>query len=659
MPDAPAPRLPGLRLRALLVGLPLCVLFAWITVYGDMVCKSVQIGILQLPPPAIGGLVLVMLGARLVTKLTGWRPLEPRDLLPIYLMLTITVTMCSRGTIEKMIPPTIELNYRATPENNMMGLFADVLPRWLVAFDPHGEPRQRVARDYSEGNAAVPWRAFAGPLLAWSGLLTLVYIAFLCMAVILRRQWQDHEKLVFPLTHLPLTLMDEGHARTFLRNPLTWIGFGIPAVIYTINGLHANIPAVPEVPMRWLVNNWLTMRPWNAIQYTPINISVEAVGFFYFLSNDLLLSLWVFYVYGRAFDICVSNMGYATPTMPSHNPSTWSGYQSMGAYCVLVLYLVRAGWPHFQRVLDSAWRRRQQRLEDGPNDELLPYPLAVWGLVLAFLGILWWVRSAGLEWGYAVVEMGMYLFFLCFVLARMVVEAGILQTETSFRPTDLLLVFRSQNTFGARNLTMFGLLDNVLVRDPRGLLLSNFLDMQKLGKELKVQPRSLLLPGLCAVLIAFVCGSYLFLTLSHREGHVNLYGYPANNTWNLMRNAAAAMENRQTKPPAPGAMLGLGIVLCSALVWARAYFVGFPLHPLAYAVHGAWSMNVFWFSALLAWAVKGFILRSGGMKQYRRLMPLFLGLTLGGFTLACGWTALVMVGRLKGVLINPPTFGFD
>ncbi len=648
----------GLRARALLLAVPLCVLFAYITVYGDMVCKSVQIGILQLPPPAVGALLLVVALGKLITRITGHRWLEPRDLLPIYTMLTITVLMCSRGTIEKVIPPTIELNYRATEENKAMETFAGILPKWLVAYDPKGAPRQRVAKDYSEGNAQVDWRLWLGPLLSWSGFLALVYISFLCMSVILRRQWQDNEKLVFPLTTLPLTLIDESQSRSFFTNRLMWAGFAVPTVLYLLNGLHENFPPVPGLTTRVVINQWLTTRPWNQIQYTPINLSVEAIGFFYFLSGDLLLSLWLFYVYGRCFDMMMVQFGYPSPMMNAHNPSCFSGYQSMGAHLVLVIYLLRAAWPHLQTV-KSRLLAFGTRMDDGPENEVITYRAALWGLGLSFIGSLWWIRVAGLDWGLGLVQMGMYVFFICFVLARLVTEAGVLQTETSFRPTDFMVMFRPQPTFGARNLTVIGLLDIVVARDPRGLLLTNFLDSQKMAHDLKVRPRSMLLPTITAVVLAFVAGCYFFLTLSHRDGHVNLYAYPAANAWSRMSNAQAAIEYRVTNPPLTGTMFGLGVVMTTALVVLRATFAGFPLHPLAYAVHAAWSMNVFWFSAFLAWGIKGFILRAGGMKLYRRLMPFFLGMTLGSFTMACLWTAAVIIGRFRGVNINPPMFGFD
>ncbi len=70
-------------------------------------------------------------------------------------------------------------------------------------------------------------------------------------------------------------------------------------------------------------------------------------------------------------------------------------------------------------------------------------------------------------------------------------------------------------------------------------------------------------------------------------------------------------------------------------------------------------MVVFWFAALITWAIKGFILRSGGMKLYRQAMPFFLGLILGTFGSAFFWTMLVLVGRYLGYMPQAPAMGFD
>jgi hypothetical protein len=649
----------GLRLRALLCGVPLVVLMSLVTVYGDMVVGSVQIGILQFAPAAVGGLLVLVAATRMVRWLIRRSVLAAQDLFPIYVMMLIAVLMCSRGTIEKLVPPLVHLNYIATDENKYMELFADYTPKHLVVYDPHGEPRQRITRDYYEGNAHVRWRRWIGPILSWAGLLSLVYTSFMCLSVILRRQWADNEKLVFPLTSLPLTILDEAQATPFLHNRLMWLGAAIPAGIFFVNGLHANIPGVPEAKLMWDLNSFLTTRPWNGIYYTQINLSLAAVGFFYFLSSDLLLSLWFFFVLTRFEDIAATMMGFQPTAMPQYPCRLFVGYQVAGAYAVLVIYLLYTGWPHYSRVLRSAWSRVTDLGPSGGDDEVLPYSLAVVGLLASFLGAVAWCYFTGLDLWLAFVELGVYVFMVALVLSRGVAEAGLLQTEASFRPIDLIKLFRPQWSLGPRNLTMMAMLDTVLTRDLRGLLLSTFLDQQKMAKELRYRPRALVVPVVLAIGTALAAGCYYFITISHTLGHVTLYGYPQVNAGWQFEEAATAMQQQLPSPAGAVPSFIAGVILCGALVALRTLVVWWPLHPLGYAVSGSWTLIVFWFPALITWIVKSFILRSGGMKLYRRAMPFFLGLILGTFAAAFFWTMLVVIGRYGGVLIQAPNMGFD
>ncbi|NUP99753.1 MAG: hypothetical protein HUU35_07855 [Armatimonadetes bacterium] len=649
----------GFRLRALLVGLPVLVALAFVTVYGDMVVKQMQIGILQLPPPALGGLFILVV----VTRLLRWGlrrgVLGSQDLFPLYVMMTITVLMCSRGTIEKLVPTLVHTNYYATAENKYMELFGDYITDWLVVYDPKGEPKQDIAVDYHEGNAEVQWRFWLGPILSWTGLLTLVYVTFLCLAVILRRQWQDNEKLVFPLVTLPLAIIEDSSATSFFRNRLTWIGFSIPTLIYLVNFLHANIVAVPEIKLSWQLNQFLTTKPWNGIYNTRLVVSFAAIGFFYFLASDLLFSLWFFFLLTRLTDVIGTQLGAELVVMPLYPCRLYTGYQVMGAYFVLVVYLVRSGWLHFRPVLSGALQRGRQLLIDGPEDEVLPYRIAVWGLILGFFGSVAWCVYAGLDIWLALVELGVYLFVVALVLSRGVAEAGLLQTEASFRPLDFIKLFRPHYGLGARNITLLAMLDTMLTRDLRGVLLSNFLDDQKMARELGFRPRSLIAPIAVAVAVALVAGSYFFITLSHDLGHITLYTYPQGNAEMHLKEAATAMLQQQRLNHAAVPSFVVGTFVCTALVVLRTTQVWWPLHPLAYAVCGSWTMLVFWFSALITWLLKGFILKSGGMKLYRQCMPFFLGMVLGTFFMAFCITLIAFVGRLNHVVINAPSLGFD
>ena len=62
-------------------------------------------------------------------------------------------------------------------------------------------------------------------------------------------------------------------------------------------------------------------------------------------------------------------------------------------------------------------------------------------------------------------------------------------------------------------------------------------------------------------------------------------------------------------------------------------------------------MSVFWFSCLLAWMIKGLILRYGGMRTYVAGRPFFVGMIIGEFVAALAWTA---INALTG--ITPPVF---
>ena len=44
--------------------------------------------------------------------------------------------------------------------------------------------------------AQVPWEVWLRPVLIWSALIVAVYFAMICIAVILRRQWIEREKLI-------------------------------------------------------------------------------------------------------------------------------------------------------------------------------------------------------------------------------------------------------------------------------------------------------------------------------------------------------------------------------------------------------------------------------------------------------------------------------
>src|SRR5690348_2944789 len=104
----------------------------------------VKAGFLQLPPAALGGLLL-MVGARFALRQSSrWR-LEPHELATIYGMLLIAALAGSRGLVEKMLPLLVAPDYYANATNHWRDRFFPQMKPWMVAFEPAGPPGQTIA----------------------------------------------------------------------------------------------------------------------------------------------------------------------------------------------------------------------------------------------------------------------------------------------------------------------------------------------------------------------------------------------------------------------------------------------------------------------------------------------------------------------------------
>lgn len=636
----------GLRGRALLVGIPLIILISFLSVFADMVSKRVQFGVLQLAPPAIAGLFILALLNMGLKKLMKREFLNHADVLVVYAMMLVGVMVSTRGVIEKIIPPLVYLPYFATQENRLNEQITQHLPSWAIPFSPNVQTGQAPSwiTAYFEGvrpGQAIPWSVWIAPLTAWLALIACVILVFASLATLLRRQWMDNEQLRFPLTTLPLAMIkNEVEGQPFFTNRLMWMGFGLSAIVFGVNGLNANFPDWPRFVVNLDLNSLLTERPWNAVDYTPVYISLAAIGFAYFLPTDLLFSLWFFFLLTRLQDVFAVQLGGIPTAIGTHNARVWTGYQAAGAYVVLVFAQIRIGWPYFKQVWKTAWSA-QKPLDD--RDELMSYRSAFIGLTLGFVGIVVWLSIAGMSPWLAVAQMGIYLFFVAIIMSRAVCEAGLLMTETSFLPMHLIRMVHPLEGLGAQNLSLLAMMNAVFARDLRGVLLSPLMDNQKMAGELRLKQRALLLPLGLASLIAFFVAAYFFLYFSYTKGNLTLYQYPTQNAQNMYNFSKGYIQGGS--PPIDSTAyggFGVGVAVTMLLVWMRATFLWFPLHPLAYAIVANWSGIVFWFPFLVAWIIKSGVLRFGGADTFRKVAPFMLGMILGEFTLAMFWAVMSM-----------------
>jgi len=632
----------GLRFRAFVIGLPLLVCVCLISVYADMVSKVVQFGVLQFAPPALAVIFAIALLNRGFGKMLKHEILSRADMMVIYIMMVIGVMVSTRGVIEKLVPALAFLPYYANRENGLNAAITQHLPKWAVPFTPSANAviSSPGIKDYYEAGTPA-WSIWVGPLCAWFALIACVLWCFACIATLLRRQWMDNEQLRFPLASLPLAVIqDQVEGQKFFSNRLMWMGFALPAIIFGMNGLAANFPDWPKFVTEFPIMSLFSDRPWNAISYTGLYISLAGIGFAYFLPVDLLFSLWFFFVMTRWQDIMATQLGAPTSGIGTHDATVWTGYQAAGAYVVLVFAQLRIGWPYFKQVWKTAFGTTKPLDDSG---EMLSYRTAILGLIAGFSGIVLWLSIAGMSPWLAMAQMGIYIFFISIIMARAVSEAGLLMTETSFLPEHLISLVYPLPNLGAQNLAMFGLTNIIFVRDMRGVMLTPLMDGQKLTKELGLRPRMLLFPVALAFLVSFVVAAAFFLYLSYTKGNTALYGYPMGNARNMFNRAAGHIGGGT--PAAGAAEYGgfvVGLVFTSFLVWARGTWTWFPLHPLGYAIAPTWAMLTFWFPFLCAWIIKSLVLRFGGIDTYRRLAPFMLGMVFGEFMSAVFWSVMNM-----------------
>ena len=343
--------------RSIIIGLIGAAAACFVVCWAELVVTTIQIAICQFAPAAIG-LLLVVVAGNGVLKLGKKRlnPLAPHEVIIIYVMILVAALTTSRGLMERWFSTMVAINYYATPANKWETTYFPHIPQWAVPFDVKGEARDKLVVDFYEGlkpGRSIPWEAWAGPTAAWLVVILALLCAYACIAAILRKQWMDNEKLSFPLVNLPVELArGEADGKSFFANPFLWAGFALPTFVFMMNGLHGLYPQIPLIPVQYSINDWVAGmgRPWADMGYTVAYCSMAAVGFSYFLPAETLLSLWVCYVLLRVQNIIFSSFGASPEAMPLYPTTIWNGYQVMGAYLVLVGYMVKAALPHLREV---------------------------------------------------------------------------------------------------------------------------------------------------------------------------------------------------------------------------------------------------------------------------------------------------------------------
>jgi hypothetical protein len=217
-----------------------------------------------------------------------------------------------------------------------------------------------------------------------------------------------------------------------------------------------------------------------------------------------------------------------------------------------------------------------------------------------------------------------------------------LYVQHPFRPFNLLLAGVGAAGLGRPALPSLALLDHLWMLDNRSPLMPTILQSFKIGDMVGLRPRRLTGALALSVAVAVPISLWAYLRLMYSHGGLALNPWFTTYYTNNLYGTWTAYLMTQGEPAAPTTFLTMliGGVTMGLLLLLHRLFWWWPLHPVGYLMGASWPMINFWFPIFLGWLVKSLVLRYGGAKVYRRLIPGFLALILAEFFAAGLWVVI-------------------
>ncbi len=627
--------------RSFFSGLLLSILIAYFDHYSVDVAGASFMAIDHMPAGAIFlFFFLVFFINTFLKKVKPSIAFSPGELLLVYVMMLVASSVTEMGFGSQILPIISAPYYYSSPQNQWDKTIISNIRKFLIVTD------KTAVKYFYEGlpkGMKIPYAAWIKPLSIWLPFIFTLYFVMICVAVILRKQWMEKERLVYPLTILPREMVKETDGKSivpaFFKNPLMWLGFGIAFVIGTINGLHNYFEVIPGVNMVHLVP--IFRRTTDLI----FRISFPVIGFVYFVNLDVSFSLWFFNLLFKVIKGTFNIMGISsTENVVYGAVEPIFHHVGMGAMIAMALYSLWISRDHLRDV----WRgAKGEKVND--TNEILSYKAAFWGVVFGSLFLIVWLTISGMSWYISVLFL-VFAFIIWIILTRIVCEGGIpTLVATTIASSQIISAFGSKNL---SPLTLLALgLTFVYAADLRTFPLASTSMGLKIVEPAK-NKRPIFWAIFLAIVINIIATIYLQLKLAYKYGGINLNKWYFIGAPQLPYKYIAEMIKHQTSPNGVGWLCrAIGFLVMGVILFMRQQFLWWPLHPIGFLIAPVWLMDQLWFSIFIVWLIKKLILKYGGATVYERLKYFFLGLPLGLYTCAGIWFIIDLFTGKHGNII--------
>jgi ABC-type multidrug transport system fused ATPase/permease subunit len=356
--------------------------------------------------------------------------------------------------------------------------------------------------------------------------------------------------------------------------------------------------------------------------------------------------MWFFYLFyqiqGVVFNVFGVPIGQVTAAYR----------QGMGAYLVMTVYIFWLGKEHlgdiFRKVpLCGIPLRGTFSAESDVDDENepLPYRWAVLGLIFGLLVAIIMCNAAGISLWVSICIL-LAFFSIVTVLSWLISSAGLIFAEQMFLPSEYVETIAGSSAIKPSGLTMLAF-QGAITHDMLAVMMPNFMNSFKISDYGKLNRRSLTVAIAIAVLAGLLVSYYSYFKVTYHYGGLNLEYYCyISASQEFFRRAASAMQYPTGANFKELLFMLSGATFMGFLLFMRYRFIWWPLHPAGYLMHLTWIAGVIWFSFFVGWILKYVILKFGGVGEYRRLRPIFLGAVVGESIIGVIWVIINMFARV-------------
>ena len=627
------PAVKHIRWHVITIGLLMLVVNSYWVFMSSEVWHSTQLTLASLFFNAVFTLLVLVLINLLLQKTFPRLAFSQADQLMIYTMIVMLSTISGHTMMGYLLPAIEHPFWFASQENEWEQLFGSYLPTWLTVRD------QDALQGYFQGESSLytgrHLQAWLLPVLSWSFFIIVLWTVLMFVNVLLRKQWMENEKLSYPIVQLPLAMTTE--PSRFFKNGWMWTGFAIVAAIDIYNGFSFIFPSIPMLQVKYHQVGQFSMRPWNAMGPITISFYPFIIGLAFFTPLSLSFSCWFFYVFGRLQHAFASAMGWQ---------NIYFYEQSIGAWVAFGIIPIWLGRKYFWQIA-----RKVLKLKNSIDDSAEPvrYRTAVLGIIGGLLFLVLFCLRAGMSlW----VILLYFLIYFPMVLGINRIRAEIgppVHTLIYIDPGRTLVTTLGTRRLGTANLTVFSLL-YPFNRCYKANPMPNQLEGFRMAERAKIDSRQIMIGMLLAIIAGVFVTFWIYLHVLYQVGAASkARGYIVYMGWETYNRLQSWLA--YPRDPSYNEMSGIagGFLFTVFLMVMKARFLWWPFHPGGYVLTAGFGLGYEWFAVFVSWALKAIILKFGGVKFYRKSMPLFLGLILGDYTIGCLWSII-------GIALKMPVY---